>query len=358
VVADTFAHAVAIGAVLIVVDTLPACARVRGDDENSSGRALEAVEPLQLGVDASGLGLALTFHDRKGGGEVGESGRGSSAYAGAVDIILHIERPGGNIAPTIRRLTAASRFEATPDELFIELTPSGYVSLGSEDDVVRVQVAAHLADALPTTEETAMRVTAATRKGDDGTETTEPGILDALAAKGVKAARSTVDEELKRWWQGEYAGRTGEGKKGSAYRYWLVARPPDSFFRLRPSPPSEERNDAATDRPEDGQKVSSDAPTPSEESNTRTAGGGVRVHGRRPRPDGVPASAWHPDDDERDAFLSSDAPDGYSGRKKPKICVQCGVALPPGWAHLNCAKHGGRENDDPVADDDGDEMIL
>jgi hypothetical protein len=203
-----------------------------------------------------------------------------------VDVIVHLDRPGGNVAPTIRRMQALSRFEATPAELYIELTPNGYVMLGDADDVVRMQVAGALADALPTTEETAIRVAAVTRKGDDGQETTEPGILDALAAKGVKAARSTVDEELRRWGEAGYVGRTGEGKRGSAYRYWLVAKPPVSFFRLKPSPPSEESN-------AEGPKVSSDAHPPSEERN-----GPV------------------PDRPGLGQKVSSDAPDGYNGRNQ------------------------------------------
>jgi AAA domain len=299
VVADAFAFAAGIGAVLIVVDTLPACARVRGDDENSSGRALAAVEPLQLGADLHRIGVVLSFHDRKGGGEVGESGRGSSAYAGAVDVIVHLDRPGGNVAPTIRHLQALSRFEATPPELYIELTPTGYVVLGDADDVVRMQVAGALADALPATEEGAKPIAAVKRKGENGEEATEPGILDALAAGGVKAARSTVDEELKRWCEAGYAGRTGEGKRGSPYRYWLIARPPVAFFRLRPSPPSEESNAPAPDRPGEGDELSSDAHPPSEESNGEwVAFGGDHTDG----------------DVSQESFLSSDAPDGYSGR--------------------------------------------
>jgi hypothetical protein len=58
------------------------------------------------------------------------------------------------------------------------------------------------------------------------------------------------------------------------------------------------------------------------------------------------------------AFLSSDAPHGYSGRKKPAGCVQCGIALPEGWADRYCAKHGGSDDTAFVADDDADEVIL
>ncbi len=78
-----------------------------------------------------------------------KSGRGSSAYAGAVDVILHIDRPGGNFGANVRKVEALSRFEATRTELYIELTEAGYVSLGSEDDVVAAAIARVLADVLP-----------------------------------------------------------------------------------------------------------------------------------------------------------------------------------------------------------------
>src|SRR5262249_1964439 len=148
-------------------DTLPACAQVQGDDENSSGQALAAVAPLLLGAESHRVAVILSFHDRKSGGEVGESGRGSSAYAGAVDVIIRIDRPGGHFTPTLRRIEALSRFGATPADLFVELTPTGYVSLGAEAAVVRVQVATALAKVLPTAEDEAIRLTNRTTKDED-----------------------------------------------------------------------------------------------------------------------------------------------------------------------------------------------
>ena len=64
-----------IGARLLVVDTLPQFAGLRGDAENNSGDALEAIGPLQL-LAADGFAILVTRHDRKSGGEVGESARG------------------------------------------------------------------------------------------------------------------------------------------------------------------------------------------------------------------------------------------------------------------------------------------
>ncbi|HEY5484444.1 MAG TPA: hypothetical protein VIK31_11660, partial [Propionibacteriaceae bacterium] len=57
------------------MDTLPQFAGLRGDAENNSGDALEAIGPLQL-LAADGFAILVTRHDRKSGGEVGESARG------------------------------------------------------------------------------------------------------------------------------------------------------------------------------------------------------------------------------------------------------------------------------------------
>src|ERR1700689_3865482 len=66
-----------VGASLLVVDTLPQFAGLKGDSENNSGDALEAMLPLQHAA-AAGIGTILSRHERKSGGEVGDSGRGSS----------------------------------------------------------------------------------------------------------------------------------------------------------------------------------------------------------------------------------------------------------------------------------------
>jgi hypothetical protein len=128
---------VRIGAQLFVVDTLPQFAGVRGDSENDSGAALEAMAPLQSAAAAEdGLAVLVTRHDRKAGGDVGESGRGSNAWSGAVDCIVALRRPLNPARPTIRELEAISRRGDVPTEpLLIELTEAGYVVLGSETAV-------------------------------------------------------------------------------------------------------------------------------------------------------------------------------------------------------------------------------
>jgi hypothetical protein len=184
---------------LLVVDTLPQFAGMKGDTENDSGAALAAVEPLQAGA-ADGLAVLMLRHERKSGGDVGDSGRGSSAFAGAVDIVLSLRRAEGAARPTIRHLHALSRFDETPDLLVIELTPDGYGSLGTETAVAEVEARMRVLSAAPTNEADALK---------------EAELLDAAEVRRT-VGRDAISFHLA-------AGRVrriGEGKRGDPFRYW------------------------------------------------------------------------------------------------------------------------------------------
>lgn len=118
------------GARVFVVDTLPQFAGLRGDAENNAGDALEAIEPLQL-LAAEGFAILVTRHDRKAGGEVGESARGSGAFTGAVDIVLALGREPGSSRPTMRHLGCLSRFDEIEPDLVIELVSGRYEVIGT-----------------------------------------------------------------------------------------------------------------------------------------------------------------------------------------------------------------------------------
>jgi hypothetical protein len=119
-----------LGARVFVVDTLPQFAGLRGDAENNAGDALEAIEPLQL-LAAKGFAVLVTRHDRKAGGEVGESARGSGAFTGAVDIVLALGREPASSRPTMRHLGCLSRFDETEPDLVIELVAGRYEVIGT-----------------------------------------------------------------------------------------------------------------------------------------------------------------------------------------------------------------------------------
>jgi hypothetical protein len=139
-------------------------------------------------------------HERKSGGQVGDSGRGSSAFAGAVDIIVSIRRVEGNIRPTIRELHALSRFDETPDVLVVELTEDGYKALGDKAAVAEAEAREAILKAAPTEESEAM------------------SLEDLLETTGV--GRTTAQEAIKALLETGELRRAGEGVKGSPYRLW------------------------------------------------------------------------------------------------------------------------------------------
>jgi hypothetical protein len=197
--------AVEFGAGLLVVDTLGQFAGIRGDAENSAGAATEAMEPLQEAA-ARGLAVVITRHERKGGGEVGESGRGSSAFGGAVDIILSLRRGDGNVRPTVRVIESLSRFDETPDKLVIELVEGAYKSLGDATAFAEKEAIAAIEEVLPASEGNAM-------------PTTE--IMNKLKEQNI--GRTTASIALSNLANFDAIVRVGAGKRGDPYRYYKPA---------------------------------------------------------------------------------------------------------------------------------------
>lgn len=191
-----------IGAKVLVVDTLAQFVGLQGDSENASGFWYEELPPLQTAAK-QGLAVIVTHHEKKSGGEVGESGRGSSAFAGAVDIILSLRRPEGAPSSSVRVIHALSRFTATPEVQFMELTEQGYEPR-DEGGVVMSQVEKQIANRAPATEPEAKSIADLI----DGTDIKEP------------TARKVIDKMVH---EGTLR-RTGEGKKGTPFRYYRAAQ--------------------------------------------------------------------------------------------------------------------------------------
>jgi predicted ATP-dependent serine protease len=189
-----------VGAKLLVIDTLPQFAGLPGDSENNSGDALAAMQPLQ---QAAALGIAIVWvrHDRKAGGEVGDSGRGSSAFGGVSDILISLRSPEGNANKNIRILKAKSRFSETPSELVIELTENGFVSLGDSQHGALKNAKELIVAAVPASEGEALTV--------------------KQLAKTVGIARTTLQRGLEELVDEGKLGRVGTGNRASAFRYFL-----------------------------------------------------------------------------------------------------------------------------------------
>ena len=199
VAAATVAESKRVGASVIVVDTLSQFAGLVGDAENNAGDALEAMLPLQAAA-AEGIGVIVNRHERKSGGEVGDSGRGSSAFAGAVDIVLSLRRPDGNSPKNRRLLQSLSRFIETPSDLLIEWTGSEYVSLGERGEKVITEAKDAILRNVPQHEAAAMTA-------------------DELR-EGLELSRATGHRAVEALHRDGLLARIGRGKRGDPFKYY------------------------------------------------------------------------------------------------------------------------------------------
>ena len=188
------------GSKLLVVDTLSQFAGLARDAENDSGAALAAMEPLQKAA-ARGIGVLTISHDRKGGGAPGDARRGSSAYAGAVDVLCQLRRTEGNGPRNRRLLSAISRFDGTPEELLIELRDDGYHSLGEPGAAAKEQVEREVLALLPHSNSDAVDIAALAEKSSIKRSQLQR-VLDVLLKKNL-------------------IRKTGKGVRGDPARYFV-----------------------------------------------------------------------------------------------------------------------------------------
>lgn len=192
------------GARLLIVDTVSSWA-LGTNDENSAGDALRIVEPL-LRVTANDIAVLMVRHQRKGGGDVVVAGRGSSAFAGASDIVLSLQHhPTRRCA---RVLESASRFHETPPKLVIELTRNGFVSLGDGQQIKDEEDDDAVVGVLPADPERALKI-----------EEIGVALDEAKHPLGKTKIKDVADRLIDR---GAVA-QTGEGKKNDPFRYWALS---------------------------------------------------------------------------------------------------------------------------------------
>ena len=125
----------AVGAELLVVDTVPRWARVADDDENDGGAARAAMEPLERAA-AEGLAVACGFHARKSGGNAADALAGSREWSGSADVILQITKPsGGGHEPTVREIESEGRLDLPNDRVLIERLKDGtFIKQGTKGE--------------------------------------------------------------------------------------------------------------------------------------------------------------------------------------------------------------------------------
>lgn len=191
---------------LVIFDTFATISPLR--DENDAGRMLEALLPLHQ-ITNAGASLLLVHHPRKGDATEGQASRGSGALPGFVDIIIELRRfSAEDRSDTRRTLTTYSRFDESPDEAVIELTPDGYQHVGSKRDAKqsdRMEIIGEiLTSGLP---------------GLTPVEVRDQWTGFDVPTPGQRVVYGDLQEGYtRRSWQ-----RSGEGKRGDAYRYFLAS---------------------------------------------------------------------------------------------------------------------------------------
>ncbi len=193
VVSEATEAALAEGATVLVVDTFLEWTKI--EDENDSARIQRALRPLAQAA-ARGLAVLVLFHHRKAEGTHGERVRGSNQAVGGVDIVLEIERQGGEDSTT-RILRAVSRYSVTPPTLVAELRDDAYVLLGegagAKAEMERRRVLTFLRE---NPHETAEAIATAL----DLPKATAAKRLNALRASGeAEAAGKGVRGDPQRW---------------------------------------------------------------------------------------------------------------------------------------------------------------
>jgi hypothetical protein len=199
---------------VVIFDTISKLWPVR--EENDAGQVEDALMPL-WSVTNQGTAVVLVHHNRKSDGKEFTGSRGSGGLPAFCETLVEFRRSSEDPKDYTRVLTAAGRYRETPAKLLIELTPSGYVSLGDPDAPEN-----RVAVVLPTWEENLDAVLPGQSPG-----ATVDEIHDRL--KTLAGGSSLRNQDLiallnLRVEGGEY-WRLGKGVRGSPFRYYRVTIP-------------------------------------------------------------------------------------------------------------------------------------
>jgi hypothetical protein len=190
---------------VVIFDTLSNIWPIR--DENDAASVQAALMPLHRITERACL--LLVHHLRKGDGTEATASRGSGALTGWVDTIVELRRYDPLVRTDQRRvLSGVGRWDDTPAELVIELTPEGYKGRGDRRGV-REQSAQDIIVSILPTFAPGMPTEAIYLAWPDDSPKPSLGTFKSALNAGA-------DQGL--WF------RTGEGKKGDPFRFWLGPR--------------------------------------------------------------------------------------------------------------------------------------
>lgn len=137
---------------LVVVDTLSDWADLAPDAEKDEGAARRVVSVLRDWCNNGDCSVVALQHERKGGGSIGDSARGSTAFGGAMDILLVLhelakERDRERY-PNRRELGGRGRCDV-PDPVIVEFIDRHYQLVGGVGQTSRLLNEKAVIDVLP-----------------------------------------------------------------------------------------------------------------------------------------------------------------------------------------------------------------
>jgi len=224
---EAVAEAKRINAVLLVIDSFAFWGQLPPDAENDAGAVQRALAPV-VEATINNLAVVLVHHQRKAGGEGGDALRGTGALAGTADMLIELERPGGDAPSGYRQLMAVGRWPRTPPMLLIDRNQAAgsWRVVGQGDaraDAGQLAWQDRLLRVLP-----------------DG----EPGLTFDELAESLQVDKRKWHGALSKLVGGGDVRVAGEGKKGSPKRFWKASANADPRFR---PPVRTEKDDNASD---------------------------------------------------------------------------------------------------------------
>jgi hypothetical protein len=188
---------------LVAFDTISAFAPWR--NENDAAEVMETMTPLNR-LTRAGPAVLLFHHIGKTDGTQGRAARGSTALAGAVDVLLEVRRyRKGDPQDRRRVLTGLGRFDEVPSEVVVELAADGpgYVVSADRPGTAAGDLLAEIRDALPA----GPPGLTADQVHGHLSETSRPRVGDVRSVLKDGAAAGS--------WQS-----AGSGKPNNPWRFW------------------------------------------------------------------------------------------------------------------------------------------
>lgn len=173
---------------LVIVDTLSHWAALPKEGEKDEATARETVAGMLPWTEAGCAVLAIQ-HERKGGGEIGESARGSTGFGGAMDILLALRRDDGDRNPNRRRLAGVTRLDDDLQEVVLDLVDGHYVMVGEVSEARHLQTQRAVIDCLPTSSATALDLAAIVELSGVPRTTTQRLIAELRAGDALSAEK-------------------------------------------------------------------------------------------------------------------------------------------------------------------------